>query len=38
MNEFRQEKAINPESAVSDLAMADIEMHRHQLGQGEAAV
>jgi tetratricopeptide (TPR) repeat protein len=31
MNEFRQEKAINPDSAVTDLAMADIEMHRHNL-------
>jgi predicted Zn-dependent protease len=35
MEEFRLEKTINPESAVSDLAMADIEMHRHQLEQAK---
>jgi tetratricopeptide (TPR) repeat protein len=35
MNEFRQEKAINPVSAVSDLAMADIEMHRHNLDKAK---
>lgn len=35
MNEFRQEKAINPGSAVSDLAMADIEMHRHDLDKAK---
>jgi predicted Zn-dependent protease len=35
MEEFRREKEINPESAVSDLAMADIEMHRHQLGRAK---
>jgi len=35
MNEFRQEKAINPESGVADLAMAEIEMHRHQLDQAK---
>jgi tetratricopeptide (TPR) repeat protein len=35
MDEFRQEKAINPDSAVADLAMADIEMHRHQLDQAK---
>ena len=35
MNEFRQEKAINPDSAVSDLAMADIEMHRHNLDKAK---
>ena len=35
MNEFRQEKAINPDSAVSDLAMADIEMHRHDLDKAK---
>src|SRR4029077_6875715 len=31
VNEFRQEKVINPDSAVAALAMADIEMHRHNL-------
>jgi tetratricopeptide (TPR) repeat protein len=31
MEQFRMEKAINPDSAVSDLAMAEIEMHRHKL-------
>jgi predicted Zn-dependent protease len=35
MEEFRREKEINPESAVSDLAMADIEMHRHQLSRAK---
>ena len=35
MDEFRKEKAINPNSAVADLAMADIEMHRHQLDQAK---
>ena len=35
MNEFRLEKAINPGSAVSDLAMADIEMHRHDLDKAK---
>jgi predicted Zn-dependent protease len=35
MNEFRQEKAINPASAVSDLAMADIEVHRHNLDKAK---
>jgi len=35
MEEFRQEKKVNPQSAVSDLAMADIEMHRHKLDQAK---
>ena len=29
--EFQQEKKINPQSPLSDLAMADIEMHRRDL-------
>lgn len=35
MDEFRQEKAIDPESAVTDLAMAGIEMHRHNLDKAK---
>jgi tetratricopeptide (TPR) repeat protein len=35
MNEFRLEKEIDPDSAVTDLAMADIEMHRHNLDQAK---
>lgn len=35
MDEFRQEKAINADSAVTDLAMAEIEMHRHNLDQAK---
>jgi len=35
MNEFRLEKAIDPESAVTDLAMAGIEMHRHNLDKAK---
>jgi tetratricopeptide (TPR) repeat protein len=35
MQEFRQEKAIHPDSAVSDLAMAEIERHGHQLDQAK---
>ncbi len=35
MDEFRLEKAIDPDSAVTDLAMADIEMHRHNLDQAK---
>jgi predicted Zn-dependent protease len=31
MSEFQKEKLVNPESAVSDLAMADIAMHDHKL-------
>jgi predicted Zn-dependent protease len=33
MSEFQKEKLVNPESAVSDLAMADIAMHDHKLQQ-----
>lgn len=36
MNEFRQEKAIDPNSAVTDLAMAGIEVHRHNLEQAQS--
>ncbi len=36
MNEFRLEKEIDPDSAVTDLAMADIEMHRHNLDQAKS--
>lgn len=35
MEEFRQEKAIDPDSAVTDLAMAGIEMHRHELDKAK---
>ena len=35
MEEFRKEKEINPTSAVSNLAMADIEMHRHNLDKAK---
>ncbi len=35
MNEFRLEKAIDPQSAVTDLAMAGIEMHRHNLDKAK---
>ena len=35
MNEFRLEKEIDPDSAVTDLAMADIEMHRHNLDKAK---
>jgi len=31
MKEFLLEKSIDPDSAVTDLAMAGIEMHRHNL-------
>jgi tetratricopeptide (TPR) repeat protein len=31
MEEFRLEKLVNPESAVSDLAMAEIYRHQHNL-------
>ncbi len=31
MKEFLAEKSVNPDSAVTDLAMAGIEMHRHNL-------
>jgi tetratricopeptide (TPR) repeat protein len=35
MDQFRQEKAIDPDSAVTDLAMAGIEMHRHNLDKAK---
>jgi predicted Zn-dependent protease len=35
MAEFRQENAINPSSAVSNLAMAEIERHKHMLDQAK---
>ncbi len=35
MAEFQKEKTISPQSAVVDLAMADIEMHRHALDQAK---
>jgi cytochrome c-type biogenesis protein CcmH/NrfG len=35
MEEFQLEKAIDPNSAVTDLAMAEIEMHRHNLDQAK---
>jgi tetratricopeptide (TPR) repeat protein len=35
MDEFRLEKALDPESAVTDLAMAGIEMHRHNLDKAK---
>lgn len=35
MHEFQQEKLIDPDSAVTDLAMAGIEMHRHDLDQAK---
>lgn len=35
MKEFRAEKAIDPDSAVTDLAMAGIEMHRHNLDKAK---
>jgi predicted Zn-dependent protease len=31
MEQFRLEKAVNPASAVSDLAMAEIDRHQHKL-------
>jgi tetratricopeptide (TPR) repeat protein len=33
MEQFRQEKQVDPQSAVSDLAMADIDMHWHKLDE-----
>lgn len=35
MHEFEQEKLIDSDSAVSDLAMAEIEMHRHNLDKAK---
>jgi predicted Zn-dependent protease len=35
MNEFQQEKLIDPGSAVTDLAIAGIEMHRHDLDKAK---
>lgn len=35
MKEFRAEKAIDPDSAVTDLAMAGTEMHRHNLDKAK---
>jgi predicted Zn-dependent protease len=31
MEEFRHEKGVDPQSAVADLAMAEIERHQHKL-------
>jgi predicted Zn-dependent protease len=36
MHEFEQEKLIDSDSAVSDLAMAGIEMHRHNLDKAKS--
>lgn len=33
--EFQKEKEVDPQSAVSDLAIADIEMHRHNLDRAK---
>jgi tetratricopeptide (TPR) repeat protein len=35
MKEFIEEKSIDPDSAVTDLAMAGIEMHRHNLDKAK---
>lgn len=35
MSEFEKEKLVNPDSAVSDLAMAGIEMHRQNLDKAK---
>ena len=35
MKEFLLEKSIDPDSAVTDLAMAGIEMHRHNLDKAK---
>lgn len=35
MKEFQLEKSIDPDSAVTDLAMAGIEMHRHNLDKAK---
>jgi predicted Zn-dependent protease len=35
MSEFEKEKLINPDSAVADLAMAEIEMHRQNLDKAK---
>jgi tetratricopeptide (TPR) repeat protein len=35
MQEFLEEKAVHPDSAVSDLAMAEIERHGHKLDQAK---
>jgi tetratricopeptide (TPR) repeat protein len=35
MDEFQKEKLIDPDSAVTDLAMAGIEMHRHNLDKAK---
>jgi len=35
MAEFQKEKLIHPQSAVTDLAMADIRMHRHELDEAK---
>lgn len=35
MIEFQKEKLVDPQSAVSDLAMGDIDMHEHKLGQAQ---
>lgn len=33
--EFEKEKEVNPQSAAADLALADIAMHQHDLGQAK---
>ncbi len=35
MNEFRLEKSVDPQSAVSDLAMAEIDRHQHRLEEAK---
>lgn len=35
MSEFQQEKLVDPQSAVSDLAMADIDMHAQKLAEAQ---
>jgi tetratricopeptide (TPR) repeat protein len=35
MIEFQKEKLVDPQSAVSDLAMGDLEMHGHKLDQAQ---
>lgn len=36
MSEFQKEKLIDPQSALSDLAMADIQLHRQNLDEAKA--
>jgi len=35
MSEFQKEKLVDPQSAVSDLAMADIDMHAQKLAEAQ---